>query len=92
MYSTLQDANNALRRFVEDSYDATERCKHGTRANGTLWWSSGDTGEGDQAKVSIKIWDVDAPGTVPEPGEWNGGRDVGVGQVSDSNWSAGEDE
>lgn len=92
IYSTLQDANNALKEFVQDTYDATESCKHGTRANGTLWWSSSDVGEGDQAKVSTKIRELEAPGSVPVPEKWNGGRDAGQGEVSDAEWSAGEDE
>ncbi|TVY41509.1 hypothetical protein LOCC1_G006536 [Lachnellula occidentalis] len=92
VYSTLQDANNALRSFVGGEYDATERCKHGTRVNGTLWWSSSDVGEGDQAKVSIKIWDVEPPGSIIEPAdEWHGGRLAGQGKDSDSEWSAGEE-
>jgi len=92
VYSTFQDANNALRTFVGAEYSATERCKHGTRVNGTLWWSSSDVGEGDAAKVSIRIWDVEPPGSnLDSPDEWNGGRDKGQGQDSDGEWSAGED-
>ncbi|TVY15063.1 hypothetical protein LARI1_G007030 [Lachnellula arida] len=86
VYSTLQDANNALKRFASGDYGSVKCCKHGVRANGTIWWSSGDTGEGDKVKISVKIWDVDPPGAVPEHDEWNGGRDAGQGQDSDADW------
>jgi hypothetical protein len=66
VYATLQDANNALRKFVLDEYYMDENSRHGTRADGTVWWSSDDVGEGDQAKVSIRVLKVSEAGSVPE--------------------------
>lgn len=92
IYSTLEDANNALRADVDDNFGSGECSKHGTRADGTLWWSCGDVGEGDAEKLSVKIWKVKPPGSVPKSTEWNGGRNVGQGQVTDADWSAGEED
>ncbi|TVY82432.1 hypothetical protein LSUE1_G001396 [Lachnellula suecica] len=73
IYSTLEDANNAVRAYVAETYEHAQDPKHGTKADGTVWWSSDDVGEGDGARVFVEIWDVQKPGSVPQQ-DWADGN------------------
>jgi hypothetical protein len=80
VYATLEDANNAVRKLVKEEYEHAEDAKHGTKADGTVWWSSEDVGDGEQVSVSIKIWDVNEAGSVPECAWDDNVRDCGAGE------------
>jgi len=72
IYATIEDANNAVRRISGDEYSGTEESEHGTNANGTVWWSTDDAGEGERVRVFVKVCEVKPPGSEPEC-EWGSG-------------------
>jgi hypothetical protein len=75
IYSTIVDANNAVRRLAND-YDEPEEPEHGTDDDGRIYWSAGDVGEGERAEIRIQTWEVMPPGSEQECEFLNAGRDA----------------
>jgi hypothetical protein len=81
IYATIQDANNAVKGIVNNSYtEAGETDKWG-EDDGRIHWSSDDAGEGERVEVFIRVMEVKPPGCEPER-EWeNGGvNELGSGE------------
>ncbi|KAH6674644.1 hypothetical protein B0J14DRAFT_455111, partial [Halenospora varia] len=68
VYSSLEDANNAVRRLANDFVDP-EGCENGTKYDGTIYWAAEDVGNGESARVFVKLWEVRGPGSE-KPCDW----------------------
>lgn len=68
VYSNLEDANNAVRRLANDFVDP-EGCENGTKYDGTIYWAAEDVGNGESARVFVKLWEVRGPGSE-KPCDW----------------------
>ncbi|KAE8442792.1 hypothetical protein EG329_002825 [Mollisiaceae sp. DMI_Dod_QoI] len=61
VYSTLKDANNAVKSYVNLEFSGVEEYDRGTDEDGLVFWTSDDTGEGDTASVYIKKVELKGP-------------------------------
>jgi hypothetical protein len=94
IYSTVQDANNAVKGIVNDEYTEADETKQGCKDDGRIYWSSDDAGEGEKVEVYIRVMEVKPPGCEPER-EWenSGVDDLGSGEdYGEERYSEEEDE
>ncbi len=75
IYSTIYDANNAVKRIVIREYSEAEETKSGYEDDGRIYWSSDDAGEGERVEVYIRVMEVKPRGYEPEMKWENGGFD-----------------
>jgi hypothetical protein len=82
IYSTVQDANNAVKRIVIREYIEAEETKQGYEDDGRIYWSSDDAGEGERVELYIRVMEVKPRGWEPEM-EWESGvfDDLGPGRI-----------
>ncbi|KAH6665377.1 hypothetical protein B0J14DRAFT_643630 [Halenospora varia] len=71
VYRTIKDANNCVRR-VANEYDSAgeEPARWGIEADGRVYWSCMDAGEGDGLELKIEKWGVKDEGAEEEE-EWD---------------------
>ncbi len=82
IYSTIQDANNAVKCIVKREYTEAEETKQGYEDDGRIYWSSDDAGEGERVEVYIRVMEVKPPGREPER-EWENGAFDDLGSRDD---------
>lgn len=68
VYATVKDANNAVKALAND-YGDPEQCSYGTKDDGSVYWISGDAGEGERVELRIEKMEIMEPGSEPEC-EW----------------------
>ena len=88
IYTTMKDANNAVKGIVNDEYDAAEETKQGEEEDGRVYWSSDDAGEGERVEVYIRVMEVKQAGSEPER-EWENGEVDGL--ASEEEYGEGRD-
>jgi hypothetical protein len=67
VYADMNDANNALKGLTSDEYRGEEgENKYSLSADGRIFYECYDTGEGNQANISVEEYDVKPPGCEPE--------------------------
>jgi len=74
VYSTLEDANNAVKAYASEEYSAVEEFERGFKKDGSAYWSSPDTGEGDRAEIYVSKMKLKRPGSEPKR-EWDEDED-----------------
>ncbi|CZR59641.1 uncharacterized protein PAC_09535 [Phialocephala subalpina] len=66
IYEDIKDANNAVKRIVNDEYSGVTDYDRGVHPDGTAYWSSDDTREGERIDVRVEKMRVRPPGSEKE--------------------------